>query len=190
MINLDYNQRDYCYIPQVLSLEDINFLKNFISENPNFTKNDGSFIPEDVNPNVYRKVWEVPLNSKFKSIYKKIYKSSKKANESFGFDLEFLPYINFVKYTSYGKTGLDWHMDIGPKPYNQRKLSFSVMLSNENNYEGGDLELMIDSKIIEKCPKQIGSIIFFPSFIMHRITPVIQGERDVLVGFFSGKPYK
>jgi len=82
-------------------------------------------------------------------------------------------------------------MDIGPgEPYNNRKLSFSVLLSDEKEYKGGDLELVFDINNLEVCSKQIGGAIFFPSFTMHRVTQVTEGIRDVLVGFFSGRPYR
>ena len=62
----------------------------------------------------------------------------------------------------------DWHMDF-IKNKSTRKISVSIQLSDENDYEGGDLEFMIHHSII-KAPRKKSTIIFFPFYITHRIT--------------------
>ena len=49
-----------------------------------------------------------------------------------------------------------------------------INLSDDTEYEGGDLE--IESKICKEI-KQKGSIVVFPSFVKHRIKPVTCGTR-------------
>ena len=50
-----------------------------------------------------------------------------------------------------------------------------------------DLELMKEGKAAKL--KQ-GHAIFFASFIRHRVTPVIRGNRKSLVMWFGGTPFK
>ena len=67
----------------------------------------------------------------------------------------------------------------------QRKVSFSVGLS-EDYYEGGDLELMISRDLQHSFKLSRGDIVAFPSFVLHRVTPVTSGLRNALVGWGLG----
>jgi len=60
-------------------------------------------------------------------------------------------------------------------------------LSPDSEFEGGDLELMAEGKVGKI--KQ-GQIVFFASFIRHRVKPVIRGTRESLVMWFGGTPFK
>ena len=63
----------------------------------------------------------------------------------------------------------------------------TCLLSPENEFEGGDLELMKEGQSVKL--KQ-GQAIFFASFIRHRVAPVIRGNRKSLVMWFGGTPFK
>ena len=62
----------------------------------------------------------------------------------------------------------------------------SLILSDPDEYEGGQLEIW--GKPIDVYKK--GSIIFFPSWMPHRVTPVTKGTRYSLVMWFMGAPFK
>ena len=94
--------------------------------------------------------------------------------------------------TRYTKDGFyNWHTD-GMGSHNDldgegttRKLSMSVILNSD--YEGGDFEMR---DLENKIPRlEEGSIIVFPSFVEHRVTPVTEGIRYSLVIWFVGPPY-
>ena len=68
-----------------------------------------------------------------------------------------------------------------------RKISMTVLLSPENQFEGGGLELMAPGKRVEL--KQ-GHAIIFASFLNHRVAPVTRGVRQSLVMWFGGEPFK
>lgn len=103
-----------------------------------------------------------------------------------------------LQYTVYGsKNFYDWHIDSHSKPYDNgliRKLSFTICLNED--YEGGEFELSLPNPKPEKHKffkfnkvfKQ-GTIIVFPSFVWHKVNPVITGTRKVLVGWIVGKPF-
>ena len=79
-------------------------------------------------------------------------------------------------------------MDFGNDATSTRKLSVSVQLSDPSEYEGGDLELMVNRNYI-KVPKEKGTIIFFPSYLTHRVTKVTSGKRNSLVAWFHGPSF-
>ncbi len=96
-----------------------------------------------------------------------------------------------AQYTEYPEGGFyDWHVDNDVNFQHEppvRKISMTLLLSPENEFEGGDLELMAEGKVAKI--KQ-GQAIFFASFIRHRVKPVIRGNRKSLVMWFGGIPFK
>jgi PKHD-type hydroxylase len=99
-----------------------------------------------------------------------------------------------LQYTCYNKEGshYDWHSDA---PYSimkplSRKLSLSLFLSDRNEYSGGDFEYN-GSGIVQKVNEQEkGTLIIFPSFLIHRVTPVTKGVRKSLVMWIQGPHFK
>jgi len=83
----------------------------------------------------------------------------------------------------------EWHMDYGAGDISNRKLSITVQLSDPDEYEGGDLQFMANHKIVS-APKTKGTAIIFPSYAMHRVLPVISGQRKSIVGWIAGQPYR
>lgn len=109
-------------------------------------------------------------------------------NERYWFDL--LGFHQELQLTRYSEGDFfDWHLDFGAGEISARKLSMTIQLSDADAYEGGDLQFMINNKI-ENAPREKGTIIIFPSFIMHRVTPITKGTRQSIVGWVSGPPYR
>jgi predicted 2-oxoglutarate/Fe(II)-dependent dioxygenase YbiX len=81
----------------------------------------------------------------------------------------------------------DWHTDLGNKVCH-RKLSFTIQLSDSDDYEGGDIEF-IGSKVDKLALRQKGTCIIYPSFIPHKITKVTKGERLAIVGWIHGPTF-
>jgi PKHD-type hydroxylase len=109
-------------------------------------------------------------------------------NERYWFDL--LGFHQELELTRYSEGDFfDWHMDFGPGDISARKLSITVQLSDPDDYEGGDLEFMINHKYV-KAPRDKGTIVVFPSFVQHRVTPITKGVRQSIVGWVSGPPYR
>ena len=127
---------------------------------------------------------------KMNDMYKDIEKIMKTTNGNhFGFDD--MQITEMAQYTEYPEGGFyDWHVDNDVNFAHEptvRKISMTLLLSPENEFEGGDLELMKEGKVAKL--KQ-GHAIFFASFIRHRVTPVIKGNRKSLVMWFGGTPFK
>ena len=127
---------------------------------------------------------------KMLDMYKDIEKLMQKTNRNhFGFDGMTL--TEPAQYTEYPEGGFyDWHIDSDTNFAHEppvRKISMTCLLSPENEFEGGDLEIMSEGKVAKL--KQ-GQIVFFASFVRHRVKPVIKGNRKSLVMWFGGTPLK
>ena len=83
----------------------------------------------------------------------------------------------------------DWHLDFGPGAASNRKFSITIQLSDEEAYEGGDLQFQINNKFID-APRKKGTVVLFPSFVIHRVTPITKETRRSLVGWVSGPPFR
>jgi PKHD-type hydroxylase len=127
---------------------------------------------------------------KMLDMYKDIEKLMQKTNRNhFGFDGMTL--TEPAQYTEYPEGGFyDWHIDSDINCAHEppvRKISMTCLLSPENEFEGGDLEVMSEGKVAKL--KQ-GQIVFFASFVRHRVKPVIKGNRKSLVMWFGGTPLR
>jgi PKHD-type hydroxylase len=109
--------------------------------------------------------------------------------DNWQFDIQSI--LDTLQYTQYYEDGghYSWHTDNGPYPYNTRKISITVQLSDPDEYEGGDLELKLGNQT-SKMPKEKGCAVLFPSYILHRITPVTKGTRKSLVLWVGGSVFK
>ena len=127
---------------------------------------------------------------KMPEMYKDIERTMLKTNNNhFGF--EGMQITEMAQYTEYPEGGFyDWHVDNYDNCQHEppvRKISMTCLLSPENEFEGGDLELVKEGQAIKL--KQ-GQAAFFASFIRHRVAPVTKGVRRSLVMWFGGPPFK
>lgn len=105
------------------------------------------------------------------------------------------------KYTSNINSFFAPHSDFSGEirknnPIHTRKLSLSIQLSSEDDYEGGDLLLYyhqqstkLDGKPVLNeflVPKALGTVVVFDSRIVHEVTPIISGTRHALVKWYHG----
>jgi Rps23 Pro-64 3,4-dihydroxylase Tpa1-like proline 4-hydroxylase len=71
-----------------------------------------------------------------------------------------------------------------------RKLSFSLQLSDEKEYKGGELQIMDESDGIYEVPKRKGLLVCFDSRARHRVNKVTSGRRKSLVGWVVGPRWR
>jgi PKHD-type hydroxylase len=109
------------------------------------------------------------------------------------FDFELRDFSESAQVARYGaeRAGhFGWHSDIGDGPLaRRRKLTMVVQLSDPGAYEGGVLELMPDSHVRAANDAQ-GSATLFPSFVLHRVTPVTRGARHSLTIWAHGPAFR
>ena len=119
----------------------------------------------------------------------------------FNYDLTFFQAIQFAEYKNGGFYG--WHQDQTTiNPSNEiRKLSLTLVLSNPDNFEGGELQFYNGGRPLENMGeitgeqvtndiKAQGSVICFDSRDFHRVTPVTKGVRHSIVCWTVGPNFK
>ena len=124
-------------------------------------------------------------------MYKIIETAMKQVNGNH-FGYEGMQITENAQFTEYPKGGFyDWHMDADANCQHEppvRKISMTILLSPQTQFEGGDLEFMKEG---DKPPPLIqGQAIFFCSLIRHRVAKVKKGVRRSLVMWFGGPPFK
>ena len=86
---------------------------------------------------------------------------------------------SILKYTKGGK--FKRHQDRGSKGTEWRYRTILIQLSNEDEYEGGDLSVWDTNNNETKISKQRGNAVMFDSRLYHQVHPLISGTRYVLV---------
>ena len=180
-------------------------IQKFDESKPQKSGVAGTYEGSELNENV-RKVQEVRLKNDvvlsdgFK-LTKHIIMACEMSNLiNFKFQLE-KPYqledIVLLRYENTDK--YDWHLDIGKNETSVRKISAIIQLSDEQDYEGGDLKFNLrglDSSngdtVMSPPPefKQQGSLVIFPSFLWHKVEPITSGKRYSLVMWTLGEQWK
>lgn len=61
-------------------------------------------------------------------------------------------------------------------------LSFTLFLADPSSYEGGELELNTDMRP-EKFKLPFGHMVIYSTLVLHRVNPVLNGERRAMVGW-------
>lgn len=85
----------------------------------------------------------------------------------------------------------DWHMDLGPGRMSLRKITAVVALTPQEPINGAGLEVFYGDAINNKINLDIGDVVMFPSFVMHRASIVDSGTRWSLVFWLNGtRPLK
>jgi len=131
-----------------------------------------------------------PQNDEWEWVYNKLHNMIVSANNEM-WKMDITHMREDIQYTEYYGTqngGYEWHMDCGQGIQNQRKISVTVQLSDSDDYEGGNLQFNTGSEIT--APRGKGNVVIFPSFYLHRVTPVTKGTRKSFVLWVGGEPYR
>jgi len=140
------------------------------------------------------KVRWIPQNTEWHWLYEKLSNLVVEANDIlWDFDLHSIPeLIQYTEYDAKDKGHYTWHQDIGPGILSKRKVSITVQLSDTDDYEGGKLDLWTggSEENATTAYKGAGSVFIFPSYMMHRVTPVTKGIRKSFVLWVGGSHYR
>ena len=125
-------------------------------------KKDKGFDEEDLNVRKSEIVW---LNEPW--INRHLHPFVHHANRNAGWNFQYTGHEN-IQFTKYVDDGhYDWHADMDVEPPNHG----------------------IVRKIVIKEARKKGSVIVFPSFLLHKVTPVTSGTRYSLVMWTLGQPF-
>ena len=153
--------------------------KNIVGVDKSIRNTKIAFLDRMKHPDIYNLIYNLGLEVN---------------NKAYGFDLNNLETCQFTLYDSKNKGKYDWHIDtdwISDNCYH-RKVSVVLQLSDPSEYEGGKLEIR-NSGCTEQDKinmMQKGSVITFPSFMEHRVTPVTKGKRLSLIGWMLGAKFR
>lgn len=97
--------------------------------------------------------------------------------------------IQMTNYDSDIQGMYNWHIDCAEgmgQPAPVRKMSVVMQLSEPGEYDGGDLQILHTSDTPITLEKKRGRVFVFPSYKIHRVTPVTIGSRQSLVCWLTG----
>lgn len=134
-----------------------------------FYKNYDAFLPKNYLDKLYSKVIQTSLQNFPYYIYENQYED--------------------IKIIEYNKGDyFDWHYDclgVGA----ERKLNFSIQLTDDSEYIGADIEFFKLRSVDFSMFRQRGAMILYPSFLPHRVTELKEGKRLCVVGHLNGTPF-
>ena len=197
-MHLSYNfdrpendSQNYYFYKEGFNKEELDKIEQNITDLP---WHIASTVGGDVENNRKSNIKWIPQNDSWWWLYEKLSDMAVAANnELWNFDLSQIP--EQIQYTEYHAPAghYDWHADIGPGMLSKRKISITVQLSDPSEYEGGTLELFrggsMEGPFIE-AEKNTGCVFIFPSYMMHRVTPVTKGTRKSFVLWLGGGHYR
>lgn len=127
-------------------------------------------------------------DKKFDYLYKELSNVITHVNDHcYKYSLYGFESFQYSEYHAEDSGHYTWHIDNSVRGGQQhvRKLSFSAGLNDESEYEGGELQFWLGPEPVSYRLKK-GQIIVFPSYLLHRVTPVTKGVRKTLVGWSRG----
>ena len=177
-------------------LHDCYYYKNFYTKNEcqdilNYAKNNVSEWYKDrpcsgKNLNVFLVDTDV-IENKLKKFFRVVEQTN---YENFGFNIYGKPFsVNFNVYEG-DKNDYLFHVDqADPGMASDIKLTAILNLSPEP-YEGGKFSMFLKEEKVLNEIDETGSLIIFPSFYFHRVSPVTKGTRITMSCWFYGPNWK
>jgi PKHD-type hydroxylase len=182
-------ERSFGSFPAALSADEIARVRSLLSA--------GEWRPAEQGPRaeegyrIARVQWLMPQHADW--LYRRLGEYVREANGRwFGFDLDgFHDPLQATLYESGAGGVYDWHTDRGTHVNNNppRKLTIVAQLSDPDSYAGGDLEILAD-RSPQSLDRAAGSVHIFPSFVLHRVTPVEAGSRFSIVAWITGPRFR
>lgn len=124
-------------------------------------------------------------------IYERLASVARDINRDFyNFDLYgFVEHMQYTVYDSEDKGHYTWHVDHYDQTPVPRKLTLVLQLSDASEYGGGELEVLARREP-DAVDKQLGLVCAFPTWTLHRVSPVTSGTRKTLVVWIAGPNFK
>jgi hypothetical protein len=184
------------FFKKYIMLHDCYYYKNF------YTKKECQDILTFAENNVSEWYKDRPCSGKNLNVFlvdteiiehklKKFFKTVKQTNyEIYGFELYDKPFsINFNVYEN-DKNDYHFHVDqADPGMASDIKLTAVLNLSPES-YNGGKFSMFLKEEKVLNEIDETGSLIIFPSFYFHKVSPVTQGKRITMSAWFYGPNWK
>ena len=180
------NMAEFYYFENAFTDEEI---KTIQTEAMKIEPESGTVASSD-NPNEGIRKSEIRWLYNAPWLYKRLWTMVEEANRNvWNFNLSHGR--DAIQHTIYNEGGghYDWHMDAGHGMMRHRKVSLTVQLTDTDDYEGGELQLWRGQNPLN-APRGKGTVVIFPSYMMHRVTEVTKGTRESLVLWVGGDHYR
>ena len=161
-----------------IGLSEIEANQGLNGENPDrsYRRSKIKWMHEDIYRDVFEKMWNL---------------TNKVNRDFFGFHIDNLEFMQLGEYHEGDRGEYKRHHDVfwlnGTDKH--RKLSVVLQLTDPKKYEGGRLTLNVQNEEPKDYFNQ-GTVIWFPSFIEHWVTPVTKGVRNSVVCWFEGPDWR
>tara|TARA_E500000318_G_C3473347_1_gene177387 strand:- start:10 stop:636 length:627 start_codon:yes stop_codon:yes gene_type:complete len=197
LTSVDAEPYPYFFKDDVLTDEEIRFLISSVEINEGRYDQGkvGGGQAGGYEPKIRRSLvsWIDPNDKSTAFFNKKIVSTFTEMNQQhFRYALTGLESTQFTKYVEDDQSYYNWHKDEDPTGFKQgytRKLSGVLFLSDPKDYEGGELQICnAPENIITIEPKK-GRMVFFPSFTIHKVSPVTKGVRYTAVNWARGPAF-
>ncbi len=189
--DLNYTNEAFVYASNVLTDEEIKLVESLAGKSTMQGNGEleNGISDEDIRKN---KISWLEVNDESKDLYLKISNIAQQLNDRFyRYDLIEMEDLQYAEYHSDTQGYYKPHSDDGYKFNLFRKMSLSIQLSDESDYQGGELLFYrFSTKDPIVAPKSKGTLILFPSYVVHEVAPVTQGIRKSLVSWISGPRFR
>lgn len=78
----------------------------------------------------------------------------------------------------------DWHVDLTHLDNKRTDLSFTIFLNSPQDYEGGEMLIQMVGRNFQ-LKGDAGMMVVYPSGMLHKVNPVTDGNRLVIVGWLN-----
>jgi PKHD-type hydroxylase len=145
----------------------------------------------EVRPEIRRSgvAW-LELSGETEWLFSRMYSLGVVANQKLGWNFDLVgPYraIQIARYTAADLGAFDWHLDLGVDGAGYRKITVAIQI--DVAADGGVLQLRTGGRATS-IPPDPGTSAVFPTYILHRVTPVLAGERLSVVSWICGPPFR
>lgn len=184
----------WCYQNDIFNLEELKKIKDYCNQLP-LTESSILVKPtnDKIHPRISKNAW-VSYNEETAWFWEIISNNIEYLNNKFyGYDLWGYDNLQYSEYDYLDNGKYDWHIDMGfnfqKDNVTIRKLSATLLLNDDFN--GGDFEMHNgNEQFVTSVSLKPGTLIVFPSFAAHRVTPVTLGTRRSLVTWCVGPKFK
>jgi PKHD-type hydroxylase len=190
------NSDNWYFVKPVFKNEMVDFIHSLASNTPEERATevgrDGNSLEENLNSRSSSICWIDDMQ-----VYEVLMDAIESVNDgSWQYNITGIESLQYTIYREDKNQHYSWHTD--PINYKDstipsRKVSCSVLLSDPEEFEGGEFEFMsIDlggqtsSSFQPNFFNKKGHGLFFPSQAYHRVKPVTKGIRRSLVCWFTG----
>ena len=191
----------YCYWDNAFTEDELNniekYCDSFNAEPAQLLRNQDASLGDVRKSKVY---WfERENHLALDNLFNKLNLAIEKINDDYyNYDLNGYSSIQYTTYSGDELGQYDYHIDMSMgsntdetqlKYGDSRKLSLSLILSDSDSYEGGKFTMQLNKNELEMAQKR-GRILFFPSFILHKVHPVTKGVRKSIVAWVEGPKFR